>query len=339
MRVFSFSILLPVVLAASCTSGPERTEAVPEEPLPIIDIHLHAASLGSYDSLPASVCANPTDFPPVFDPHESSRSQFVSCSEPLLSPMTDQELMEETLAALERHNIVAAVTSGSLEYVARWREAAPERIIPGVSWSRPKEGISLTDLRELVSGGEIRVLGEISTQYRGFAPTDPDLEPLFALAEELDVPVGIHMGLGGSAPGSAYTGDPAYRSALSNPLLLEEVLVRHPGLRLYVMHAGWPMLDEMVHLLYSHPQVYVDVARINWLIPRQEFHNYLRRLIEAGFGKRIMFGSDQSQWPDSIAEAIDGVESADFLTAGQKRDIFYNNAARFLKLEQAGESY
>ena len=338
MRILNLSVLLSLVLVASCAAGPEELELSQEETLPIIDVHLHAASLRGYESLPVSVCANPTDFPPVFDPHESSRSQFVSCPEPLLSPMTDQELMERTLEALERHNIVAAVTSGSLEYVERWKEAAPDRIIPGLTWTRPKERISLTELRELVSGGEIRVLGEVTTQYRGFAPTDPDLEPLFALAEELDVPVGIHMGLGGSAPGSAYTGDPAYRSVLSNPLLLEEVLVRHPGLRLYVMHAGWPMLDEMIHLLYSHPQVYIDVARINWLIPRKEFHSYLRRLVEAGFGKRIMFGSDQSQWPDSIAAAIEGIESADFLTEEQKRNIFYNNAARFLRLENKQES-
>jgi predicted TIM-barrel fold metal-dependent hydrolase len=32
--------------------------------------------------------------------------------------------------------------------------------------------------------------------------------------------------------------------------------------------------------------------------------------------------------------AIEGIESAKFLTEEQKRDIFYNNAARFLQLEE-----
>ena len=58
-----------------------------------------------------------------------------------------------------------------------------------------------------------------------------------------------------------------------------------------------------------------------------------RRLVEAGFGERIMFGSDQMQWPGAIEVAIEAVESAPFLTADQKRDIFYNNAVRFLRLE------
>jgi uncharacterized protein len=33
--------------------------------------------------------------------------------------------------------------------------------------------------------------------------------------------------------------------------------------------------------------------------------------------------------------ALEGIETATFLTAEQKRDILYNNAARFLRLTQA----
>jgi predicted TIM-barrel fold metal-dependent hydrolase len=99
------------------------------------------------------------------------------------------------------------------------------------------------------------------------------------------------------------------------------------------MHAGWPMLDEMVGLLYAHPQVYVDIALINWELPRAEFHAYLRRLVESGFDKRIMFGSDLTMWPEAIGLAIEAIESAEFLTHEQKRDIFYNNAARFLRID------
>jgi predicted TIM-barrel fold metal-dependent hydrolase len=37
-------------------------------------------------------------------------------------------------------------------------------------------------------------------------------------------------------------------------------------------------------------------------------------------------------WPGAIEVAIANLEAAAFLTPGQKRDIFYNNAARFLRL-------
>jgi predicted TIM-barrel fold metal-dependent hydrolase len=47
-----------------------------------------------------------------------------------------------------------------------------------------------------------------------------------------------------------------------------------------------------------------------------------------------MFGSDQMVWPELIKPAIRSIEQAPFLTAKQKRDIFYNNAARFLRLTE-----
>ena len=32
-----------------------------------------------------------------------------------------------------------------------------------------------------------------------------------------------------------------------------EVLVRHPRLRVYIMHAGFPRLDDLLAMLYAHP--------------------------------------------------------------------------------------
>jgi len=45
-----------------------------------------------------------------------------------------------------------------------------------------------------------------------------------------------------------------------------------------------------------------------------------------------MFGSDQMSWPDAIGMAVESIQRADFLSEQEKRDILYNNAARFLKL-------
>lgn len=66
----------------------------------------------------------------------------------------------------------------------------------------------------------------------------------------------------------------------------------------------------------------------------KEFHRYLQRIVEAGFANRIMFGSDQMVWPEVIEYAIQSIEIATFLSAQQKRDIFHNNAARFLRLSK-----
>jgi predicted TIM-barrel fold metal-dependent hydrolase len=180
-----------------------------------------------------------------------------------------------------------------------------------------------------VSNGELALFAEVSPQYQNMMAGDPSLEPYFALAEDMDVPVGIHLGEG--PVGGAYWATPAYRARLSSPLQLEDILIRHPRLRVYVMHYGSPLVDEMIALLFAHPQVYVDIAGNDWTQPRPHFYTQLRRLIEAGFIKRIMWGSDQMVWPSAIDIAIDTIEQATSLSDDQKRDIFYNNAARFLR--------
>ena len=58
--------------------------------------------------------------------------------------------------------------------------------------------------------------------YDGVAHDDPRIEPYYALAEELDVPVAIHVGPG--PPGISYFGVSKYRRRHSNSLALEEVL-------------------------------------------------------------------------------------------------------------------
>jgi hypothetical protein len=47
-----------------------------------------------------------------------------------------------------------------------------------------------------------------------------------------------------------------------------------------------------------------------------------------------MFGSDQMHWPEKIGSGIDAIRQAPFLTEAQKRDILYNNAAHFLRLDE-----
>jgi uncharacterized protein len=47
-----------------------------------------------------------------------------------------------------------------------------------------------------------------------------------------------------------------------------------------------------------------------------------------------MFGTDHMVWPGVIERAVAVIEEAPFLTEQQKRDIFYSNAARFLRLSE-----
>jgi predicted TIM-barrel fold metal-dependent hydrolase len=319
---------MTVAVTAVCFAWTPSIVAQPSStPDPILDVHLHALAANFAGPPPASTCATPLVFSPR-DPREPyGPDRFAECATPLRSPQSDAELLRQTLAMMSRYNVVG-VASGPIDIVRRWHDASPDRIIPAVM---PNPRTTPELLRQWATDGTIRVLGELGFQYAGSLPTDAGPEAYFALAEELDLPVGVHVGPG--APGAPYVGSPKYEMRLTTPLLYEGVLTKHPKLRLYIMHAAWPMLDQIIGLMYAHPQVYVDIALIDWYVPRKEFHFFLRRLVDAGFEKRIMFGSDQTIWPDALRIAIEGVQSADFLSAAQKRDIFYNNAARFLRLD------
>ena len=299
---------------------------------PVIDMHVHAFPL----DLPPGTAACPGDHgvtSPAIDPKEPlDFAKFATCASPMLVPDSDDALRDGTIAALRQHGVRRAMTEGAPDRVADWRRIAPDLILPGVGFGK-RQDLSIAELRRLHAAGQLAVLGEAYIQYRGLRPDDPRYEPYFALAEELDIPVGIHLGEGPPAT-ARVPGHESYRASMGSPFLLEDVLRRHPKLRIYVMHYGSPLIDEMIAMMFTYPNLYVDVSCNNWGFPRAQFHDALKRMVDAGFGQRILFGTDQLYWPDAIGEAIRSIEQAPFLDNAQKRDILYNNAARFLRLSE-----
>lgn len=311
------------------------TAAAAQEPPPIIDMHLHALPADAQGPPPLAMCT-PIQLPAMSTGREVPGALMrmmkdPPCDDPVWSPRTTEELLRRTLDIMERRNVIG-VTSGPAPLVARWNEAAPGRIIRGLMLNVANDPPTLDELRRMYAAGDLEVLGEVTNQYSGVEALDPRFEPYLALAEELDIPVGIHIGPG--PPGAPYLGFDDYRARLHSPLGLEEALVRHPDLRVYVMHAGWPMLDDMLAVLYAHPQVHVDIGVIVYTRPRADFYRYLEAIVDAGFGDRVLFGSDQMVWPEALERAIQAIEEAPFLSDAQKRAILYDNAARFLRLEE-----
>lgn len=307
-----------------------------QDRLPIIDMHLHTTGVSDFGG-PMSVCTNEGKILyPGLDPRVPITVERVAiCDSPLPSSKTDAELLDDTAEMLERYNIFA-VADGTLENLERWQAAIPGRIIPAMNFNPfNDDGIDLSpaEFRELFLDGKFQVFAEVGPQYQGKLATDDALDEYFALAEELDIPIGYHLGEG--PPGGAHvSGYGGYKAALSSALQLEDVILKYPKLRIFVAHYGSPLIEDTIALLYSHPQVYVDISQNNWGFPKKHFYRQLEMLMDAGFERRIMYGSDSMIWPETIRIAITTIENADFLSEQQKRDIFYNNAARFLRLSE-----
>jgi len=252
------------------------------------------------------------------------------CDFPIFSPLEQDQLRDQTLAQLVEHNVTAFLM-GSAGRVAEWRALLPNQTIPAWEFNLVnRANFTPERMVDAWKAGEMRLFGEITNQYHGILPDDPRMEPYWAAAEEHDIPVALHMGMG--PPGVRYTFAEEYRAAHHSPLLLEPVLRAHPRLRIFVMHAGWPMADEMIALMWNHPQVYVDTGCIVFCVKKEAFYSHLERLVDAGMGERIMFGSDAMTWPDTIGYGIRVIEEAPFLDETQKRDILYNNAKRFFRM-------
>lgn len=304
---------------------------------PIIDMHMHALAADQQGPPPVAICS-PFDQFPAWDPIQPYGELWLDmlknppCTDPIWSPKTDSELMNRSLEIMEKYNVIG-VLSGTPDRVKIWMDAAPNRFYAGLGFQLEPNSYSPDSIRALHVAGQLDVFAEITNQYIGIEPSDERMEPYWQLAEELDIPAGIHIGTG--PPGVIYLGATGYRANLHSPLTLEDVLVKHPKLRVYIMHAGYPMLDDMLAVMYAHPQVYVELGVIIFTQPKKPFYRYLEALIDAGFGNRIMFGSDQMVWPEAIVRSIDTINRAPFLTEKQKRDILYNNAARFLRLSEA----
>jgi len=253
-----------------------------------------------------------------------------NCDDPIAAPEDPDALMRAVIAELEKNNAVG-ILSGPPDRVNAWKAAAPARFIKSLQLNVTRDPYSADEAREFFEDGGFLILGEVSNQYNGVAPDDPGMAPFWAMAEELNIPVQIHMGSGPPGAAALY---PDYRVALGNPLLLEPVLARHPKLRISIQHMAEGFNDELIMMLWTYPQVYVDIGGLMWGKGTDYFYRQLKDVVDAGYANRLMFGADAMTWPGLISRSVEIIEGANFLTDEQKADILFNNAVRFFGFDE-----
>ena len=273
---------------------------------PIIDMHLH-----SYNA----------------DNYWGGRSHPLG----ITSPKTVDEHFRSTLKHMSDNNIVKAVMDGR-SFSDIESLVGNKMVIP--AFSDDEELPDIQEFERMVREGKIKVFGELMAVYQGKTLADPSYEPYLKICEEYGIPVAYHTG--GGAPMTAYTCCPDFRLSLGNPMHIEDVLIKYPKLKIYLMHGGEVFYNYALRLMKLYPQLYLDLGVLLWVDPLIQDYavSMLKKAKKANLLDRVMYGTDQMIWPGTIDRSINFLNGLDFLSVEEKGGIFYDNAARFLGLDE-----
>lgn len=176
--------------------------------------------------------------------------------------------------------------------------------------------------------------------YKLFGPLtqipfdDKSLTPVWTFAAERKLPVLIHFGLLGHAGGIV-------QHLNINPLSIFNVARQYPDIPFIIPHFGCGYFQELLHLCWSCPNVYVDTSGSNqwirWMPYELTLETLFRKTYELIGPERIIFGTDSLGFPRGynyryLQEQTRVARDLRFSDAEMEL-IFGNNARKLLNLE------
>jgi predicted TIM-barrel fold metal-dependent hydrolase len=180
------------------------------------------------------------------------------------------------------------------DYVASYVARDPARLL-GFGSVDPSSPTALDELERMTS--DLGLVGcKLGPIYQNVDPLGPEFLRVCEALERLALPMLIHQGTTFARSGSLL---------LARPILLDEIALRYPELRIVIAHMGHPWFDETIAVIRRHPHVYADVSALvsrRWLL-----YQALVATLEYGVAHKLLFGTD---FPFFTArQTIDGLRS------------------------------
>ena len=113
----------------------------------------------------------------------------------------------------------------------------------------------------------------------GIAPNDRRCYPLYAKCVELGIPVGLQVG---------HSAEPL-PSNVGHPMLVDDVAIDLPDLKINLSHTGWPWTGEFISMLWRHPNVYGDISAY---FPSTLDHQLVEFFDSSKGRNKIMYGTN-----------------------------------------------
>jgi predicted TIM-barrel fold metal-dependent hydrolase len=165
------------------------------------------------------------------------------------------------------------------DYLAAYIHTDPGRLV-GFASVNPVEPGAREELERSFHDLGLRGL-KLGPIYQNYDPTDRAAFPVYEFAQEQRIPILIHQAT--TFPSTGHL-----RYAL--PLLLDEVAIRFPELKIVMAHLGHPWEADCVVTVRKHPNLYTDISALHGRPWR--FYQAMITAVEYGIGDRILFGSD-----------------------------------------------
>jgi hypothetical protein len=158
---------------------------------------------------------------------------------------------------------------------------------------------------------------------QAFSPNDREFYPIYEAIQAAAVPALFHTGHSGI--GTGLPGGGGIRLKYSNPMLVDDVAVDFPRLKIVLAHPSFPWQDEAISIALHKQQVYIDLS--GW--SPKYFPPQLVRYANTQLRDRVLFGSDYPLiTPDRW---LADFEQADFKDEVRPL-ILKENAIRLLEL-------
>jgi uncharacterized protein len=162
---------------------------------------------------------------------------------------------------------------------ATFVRAHPDRLI-GFMALHPHDRDCLDELERCRSDLGLRGI-KLGANYQNFDPLEARALAIYERAQRYGLPILFHQG---TSP---------VREApikLSHPLLMDEIAIRYPDLKIIMAHVGHPWQVDTCVVIRKHPNVYADISA-NFYRP-WSYYNALRLATEWGVLPKLLFGSD-----------------------------------------------
>lgn len=171
------------------------------------------------------------------------------------------------------------------EEVAENCAAHADVLIPFASVDPHKGRAGVREARRLVEEHGVRGF-KFHPSIQAFSPNDRLAYPLYEAIEELGVPALFHTGQTGI--GAGVPGGGGIRLKYSDPMLVDDVAVDFPELRIILAHPSFPWQDEALAVATHKPYVHIDLS--GW--SPKYFPPQLVRYANTLLKDKVLFGSD-----------------------------------------------